>query len=1074
MLRLIGDSKLSVGVNVSVLGCLSLSTPDHAAVLCKYFNFSFSGDEILGATINFDQLSKEEVLEVLKLMEPFDDKIQVLTRNNLSKSLGNLDQYARDPETVENINCDIMLKDSYSKLYNAKVKRFMRGEEPNAEEGYVNGEVTGKPTIPGSSKVNLKHDTGLPRFGVDFGLLKSKTLSTDTDADSQFGARELTDGRNLNLPPFGLGLNGTSLNRAQESGLELDARSPQLKTPDFILSGRLPEDPNVSATAGMQLPNTDSPSVDLAMANLERPQIGLESNRTYKAPEIATNLKGLDVTTPKMGLNLDGGNITGPSLNTGVPQVSIEGTNHDFKMPKYKMPDLGLSGPHAQYSKRLKNPDLNVDDPSSYLESPNLVGVKTPDLSLKNPKVKGGISTPDINLPKASPQGPNLAADTPSVSIEGPSGKYKAPKFAMPKFDLPDIKVPSFNGELEGPNFKGAMAHPNVDVNVPSTDMNIKSPSGKLKIPGFGLSGSKVERPGYQLETPEMDVSALKGKGGINFPGVDLTDAKLNPNMPDVNMASSKFDIDANASSGKLKLPKFKLFGTLSKKKDVDVNAGITGPNLDLKSSDLDISGPNLSGGIKAPDINMPKIDLKAPKLDLNTQNVDLDMSSGKLKMPDVHAPDWDVSPRLGKVKMPKVNLSGTLPKGPNMDLNTDVNPPDWSGFDSPKLDMNPPDANIGFPDVNFKKPKMKMPKGPNVDINTDLQGPELSIPNVDINGPKGNLKMPDLNAPHLSLSGPKAKTPDMNLSGPKLKGPGISMPDLDLPNASFKGPKLDLNAKRPDLGINGGSDIDFGASLRPTNLDISPPNAKLNVKPAELKGNVTGPNVSAPNMDINMPKAAMRNPQLHLKYPNLDVDDPSLNFKGPSYKNRRSDMTGVNMKMPDLDVDADVRLRHTDRRSLRTQVRSSYPGLNDALGHHIDFHRSDLNIDDFTGKDHVLRARGSKLNLQAPHSYGQVISPSGGSIDMRDPRNARRIPANLVNPNARLPHFSQGSSIRVPNSSDGYYVTVFPNQTQNQRMPNRKYNTLGGLDFHPGNLDLEVPDGNDLKGSTFFFSNLV
>ncbi len=60
----------------------------------------FAGDEVLGATINFDQLSKEEVLKVLKLMEPFDDKIQVLTRSNLSKSLGNLDQCAKDPETV--------------------------------------------------------------------------------------------------------------------------------------------------------------------------------------------------------------------------------------------------------------------------------------------------------------------------------------------------------------------------------------------------------------------------------------------------------------------------------------------------------------------------------------------------------------------------------------------------------------------------------------------------------------------------------------------------------------------------------------------------------------------------------------------------------------------------------------------------------------------------------------------------------------------------------------------------------------------------------------------------------------
>lgn len=59
----------------------------------------FVGDEILGATINFEQLSKEEVLRVLKVMEPFNDKVHVFTKNNRSKSLGNLDQCV-SPETV--------------------------------------------------------------------------------------------------------------------------------------------------------------------------------------------------------------------------------------------------------------------------------------------------------------------------------------------------------------------------------------------------------------------------------------------------------------------------------------------------------------------------------------------------------------------------------------------------------------------------------------------------------------------------------------------------------------------------------------------------------------------------------------------------------------------------------------------------------------------------------------------------------------------------------------------------------------------------------------------------------------
>ena len=58
----------------------------------------------MGASINFDELSKEEVLKVLKLMEPFNNNMQVLTKNNMSKSLGNLDSVSKGPGEVSPIN----------------------------------------------------------------------------------------------------------------------------------------------------------------------------------------------------------------------------------------------------------------------------------------------------------------------------------------------------------------------------------------------------------------------------------------------------------------------------------------------------------------------------------------------------------------------------------------------------------------------------------------------------------------------------------------------------------------------------------------------------------------------------------------------------------------------------------------------------------------------------------------------------------------------------------------------------------------------------------------------------------
>ncbi|XP_040002259.1 neuroblast differentiation-associated protein AHNAK-like [Xiphias gladius] len=700
-------------------------------------------------------------------MEPFDDKVQVLTRSNLSKSLGNLNQCARSPE--------MMLKDSYSKLYNDKIKKFMRADLLGAEEGCESGD-SGEPTVAGPSKVSLKQDMRLPRLGVDFGLLKTRTLSTDVNADSEsddatFSARtagELTDGSNLNLPPLGLGLSGTAPSVAQVPRPKIDARSPQLNAPDFHLSGTLPEGPNVNNTAGVQLPNTDIPSVDLTMPNRERRHTGLEGKGTFGTPEIGSP----DGSTTEMGIKLNEGNISGPS--TGVPKVDIEGTNKEFKMPKFKLPDLGLSGPtfsgpeckietpdvgspdvpsdklNFKYSKKLKRPDLNVDDLSSYVESPKLrlsgrspeldlempgvnvsqldlngpdtdmpsgevkvplkklkIDLKSPDLDvdapsgkltmpkfglsgkgeadvelpnlgLKTPKIKDGIHTPHISLPKAD--------------LKGQSGKYKVPKFAMPKFDLPDIPVPDFNGDFKGPHvqlaaphLKAGIADPNVDLNVPSADLGIASPSGKLKMPGFGLSGPKVKGPEYELKSPDMDIFAPKFKGGINLPGGDLKEPKLDLNTPDlgINMPSDKLDIDADAPTGKFKLPKFKLFGTLPKNKNMDINAGMKTPELTLKS-------PKIKG-IDAPDMSVPNMDLKAPKapnLDLHTPDVNIGSPKGKFTMP--------------KLKIPSLDLSG--PNGANIDVDASLNSPD---LNLPEMDLKKPKLDLSSPDVNLHMPSV-------------------------------------------------------------------------------------------------------------------------------------------------------------------------------------------------------------------------------------------------------------------------------------------------------------------------------------------------------------------------------
>ncbi|XP_014905374.1 neuroblast differentiation-associated protein AHNAK-like isoform X4 [Poecilia latipinna] len=973
------------------------------------------GDEILGATIDFNQLSKQEVINVLKLMEPFDDKVKVLTRSCLSRSVDNLDQCARNPEA--------MLMDSYTKLYNAKIKRFVKDDSSAAGKA-------------ASSKVNLKRDMGLPRLGVDFGLLKSTSLSADADADSKFEVRDLTDGTNLNLPPLGGSLNGPTAGNTLVPRPRLDGRNPQSHLGDYHLSQALPDDLNGITAAG-----------DLKMPNLEKVlDTGLAS-------------KGSDVFLPDHDIE-----VMGPDGISTVPKGKLS----------------------LKHAKRLKTPDLNLDDPSGFMESPKLklsgtlpqmdlgkVNVDTPsgsvqlpnmecpgeslggdktiDFNVKTRKIKSGMSASDANLSKVDLKGINLATDTPSASVKSPTGKYKAPKFTMPKFDLPHIQVPDLDVDISGPSGKfkkpnvnmpdlslsGTLPKgPNLDLNadLKSPDWSLKTPKikGGINAPDLVLPDMDLKAPKLDINTPDVNIESPKGKFKMpkikmpkfNFPGFkgpeldgNLNGPDIDVNAPDLNLKAPKADLDLNMPdlSGKFKKPNLTM-------PDLGLSGPkIDGPNLDLGSPDLDVSGPNLRGGINVPDINMPKANFKTPKLDLSGPKANLDMPSGKLNVPKIEGPDWDAKGPSGKLKMPKMNLSGSLPKGQNVKLNPDLNSPELNlrapnmkggvnssklgapnvNLQAPKLDINTPDGNIGLPGANIKKSQMKMPKGLNANLTSDL-----NMPNISGDSPK--------------------------ISGPKLRDSDFSLPALDLAEYGINGPKL--SAKQRNTRVNG---------------NIGHPD--MNFSDPRMKGDLIGA-----RMGMNSSLIDIRSP--HLRSPDLNIDNASINFKGVSYKNRRSDMAGMSLKRPDLDIDQDIRL---NKKYTKTNVRSSYPTVDQGLHQYIDFNRSDLNIDDFTGRDHVLRARGSQPDLRAQSNHPQWIPSSGVYVD---PRNSRRLP------DGSRDHSMHGLPQNNLDGSGGYFVSVFPKKA----LLKSKYNTTSGLGFPTAKMDLDVPDENYLKGSTYFFSNIV
>ncbi|XP_053368770.1 uncharacterized protein si:ch211-69b7.6 isoform X2 [Clarias gariepinus] len=71
------------------------------------------GDEMVGST-------KKSAIDILKLIEPYNGRNQGLSKSAMrpSKSLGNLDNSIKAPEELHN--------DTYNRLYNAKVRRFLK------------------------------------------------------------------------------------------------------------------------------------------------------------------------------------------------------------------------------------------------------------------------------------------------------------------------------------------------------------------------------------------------------------------------------------------------------------------------------------------------------------------------------------------------------------------------------------------------------------------------------------------------------------------------------------------------------------------------------------------------------------------------------------------------------------------------------------------------------------------------------------------------------------------------------------------------------------------------------------
>ncbi|XP_044126224.1 neuroblast differentiation-associated protein AHNAK [Bufo gargarizans] len=967
-----------------------------------------------------------------------------------------------------------------------------------------------------------KTDYELPK--VEGGVKGPEIDIGMPDVDSPEGKLKMPK---FKMPKFGF--SGPHVEGS--SNLDLDISLPKMSMPDVDMNIKGPKwrggeadisTPNLEVDLKGPAVDVKAPEVDIEgpEGKLKAPKIKMPK---ISMPDIDFNLKGpkikaggdIELGDAEIKLPKLEGDLKGPDFDLEVPIGNVELSEGKLKMPTFKMPKFGFSGPSAEGSgvdvdisgpkMNVKTPEVGVEIPGGKVKSPNVkvpsvnlnlqhVSMPDIDLNLKGPKLKGGIDGPDANIeadlkgPKIEIKGPEMQVPSSSLSAELPEGKVKGSKFKLPSwgFSKPSISIPDVDLNLKGSKVKGdlditakggSLKGPELGVGLPEVDIDVpdaKVKKSKFRLPKFNFSGSKaasaeikVPKPDVEVSGPDVDIPNLEAKGKaqkFKMPSLNITSPKMSVPDVELNLKEPKFE-------GDLKGPKIDIRSPdVEAAPDIDIDGKIKGgpkfkmssmqfPKMSMPDVDLSLKGPKIEGDLKGPNIDIkgPELDIEGPDIELETPDVNLKGSEGKFKMP--------------KFKMPKFGMSGPKVEGLNVDVSLPKGNVDVSG---PSVDIKPPEIDIEGPEGKLKGPHLKMPKMPSMNIHA----PKLSMPDFDLNlkgprvegdlkGPKVDIKCPevDLDAPDIDVDG-KVKGPKFGLSSIQI--PKMSMPDVDF---NLKGPKIEGDLKGPNIDIKGpelnveGPDVE----LETPDINLRGSEGKFKMPKFNMpKFGMSGPKVEGLDIDFNLPKSNVdiSGPSVDIKPPEIDIEGPEGKLKGPHLKMPK--MPSMNIHAPKLSMpDFDLNLKGP-------KVEGDLKGpKGDIKCPEVDLDAPDIDVD---GKDKgpkfglpsmqfpKMSMPDVDFNLKGPKIEGDLKGPN---IDIKGPElNVEGPDVELETPDIKLrgsegkfkmPKFNMPKFGMSGPKVEGLDVDV--------SLPKGSVDVSGpSVDIKPPEIDIEGPEGK-LKG---------
>uniref|UniRef100_W5N6F8 PDZ domain-containing protein n=1 Tax=Lepisosteus oculatus TaxID=7918 RepID=W5N6F8_LEPOC len=900
------------------------------------------GDQILSATVFFDDIRYEDALQILEHAKPYKVQFCLKRKSPATSAIETMFQHEKNSELAKSLNISvkcspIQCASKYSKGETGTTVERGRTKTPRRQEARISWPKF--PSFTRERKMYFKRshstseaeeqktldmspttsDTESPKPGEEQiknkrtpeGKRRKKKLRRQQVEMSKKGIQPRSSETEMQTPKFDSGdvyasdkdspfLKGdVHMSKPQTETKDTELEQPTQGKKTELYKPKIPKSvislPNVKTTEREDDLNKSDKTTTEAEASILQPVTGIKITETKSELDLSQSIKAdLDVKSPEISTTA---NIKMPKPQLEAEgqdkDVDIEGSHGKFKMPSFKMPKFGFS------RKEGVDIDAPIDDikaPNADIEKPDSQSQlsKMPDLDISLPKPDLEVKGPEVEFKAPALEG---KVDVPEIEAKGGRGKFQLPHMKLPSFGIstPDIKVPKIKGDT---------TLPTVDIPLPKADLDVKSPeltvSGEkpavdLMGPSMDIEGkgTETEGEGSKFKLPKFGISLPKVKGtGLDIsspkPEVDITlpEAKIQAKVPEV-------DVEPPSVEGKIEVPEIDGKGLdikLTKPKISLPKSGISKADMKAPEAEIDANLPkgDVSLPKRAVEIKRPEVEIKGPRIvaEVKDQDIDIEGSHGKFKMPSFKMPTFGFSTPKAQAEAPEVSADISIP---------DVDVPTGKVG----VDIEAPRVDVEKPDRKFQMPKVKMPdmdislprvKGPEIDIQLPKAqaGVSVSKPDLDVKGPEVELKAPALEG--------KVDVPEIETKGGRGK--------FQLPHMKIEGPDLDVDLKGKVPEIEGeGSKFKlpkFGISLpkvKGTGLDINAPKPDVDIRLPEAKIQA-----KVPEVDIEAPSVEGK-----IEIPEIDGKGLDVKLKKPKKSLPKFGISKADMKVPEAEIDVNL-----------------------------------------------------------------------------------------------------------------------------------------------------------------------